>query len=101
MGSGDPPGLQNRRFVASRYEGCVRLAHASATFLKTQRRDAEARRFKEQFSDIVWRVLLMLGAFVFGFAGLYLLLASFVPILRFKNWSWGHFNGGLALGGVD
>src|SRR5512146_902605 len=30
MGSGDPPGLQNRREASSRCLGCVRLAHASA-----------------------------------------------------------------------
>ncbi len=30
MGSGDPPGLQNRRAASSRRRGCVRLAHASA-----------------------------------------------------------------------
>ena len=30
MGSGDPPGLQNRRVASSRCHGCVRLAHASA-----------------------------------------------------------------------
>src|SRR5512146_495529 len=30
MGSGDHPGLQNRREASSRCLGCVRLAHASA-----------------------------------------------------------------------
>ena len=30
MGSGDPPGLQNRRLSGSSWQGCVRLAHASA-----------------------------------------------------------------------
>ena len=32
MGSGDPPGLQNRRLSGSTWQGCVRLAHASAIF---------------------------------------------------------------------
>ena len=33
-GSGDPPGLQNRREAPSRRLWCVRLAHASANVFK-------------------------------------------------------------------
>ena len=32
MWSGDHPGLQNRRLSGSTWQGCVRLAHASAIF---------------------------------------------------------------------
>ena len=40
-------------------------------------------------------------AVLFGTLGIYLILASFIPGLRFKEWSWGEHGGDLALGGVD
>jgi hypothetical protein len=46
-------------------------------------------------------VLLVICAFGFGFAGVYLVLAAFIPVLRFKEWSWGHYARLKALGGVD
>src|SRR5690348_6783911 len=36
-GSGDPPGLQNRRKASSRCLRCVRLAHASAKIFASER----------------------------------------------------------------
>ena len=47
MGSGDPPGLQNRRLSGSTWQGCVRLAHASANFCyKVVYKKEERRRLR-------------------------------------------------------
>src|SRR4051794_16522792 len=95
MGSGDPPGLQNRRSAPSRCRGFVRLAPASATFiaasypggsrlllwLRRNQRPVETARNLERWKSVY--MLMLIRTFLLAVAAFVAVVSAvFSPVQR-------------------